>query len=133
MMNSTPSSETANTQRRWVLVVILIGLILVAVFSFRAIRSFIQIQRTGLQPGETDVELIRGWMTVPYIARVYDVPEEYIFTSLHLSPQEHQQSSLSDINRLLKPGQPGYALDQVKEAIRQYKRTHPPQETPTPP
>ena len=77
-MTQSPQSSPASSRLERILPIglIVFGLILVGFFSFRAARSFLRIQLTGLEAGVTDVELIRGWMTVPYIATAYGVPEE---------------------------------------------------------
>lgn len=63
---------------------IILSLVLITFFGIRTIVSYIRIQQTGLQPGVTDVEAIRGWMTIPYIATAYGVPEKYIFEQIGL-------------------------------------------------
>ncbi len=72
------ANKTAAAPSRWekrlTSGLIVLGLILVLFFGFRAVRSFLRIQFTSLEPGVTDVELIRGWMTIPYLATSYNVP-----------------------------------------------------------
>jgi hypothetical protein len=105
---------------------IILGLILMGFFGFRAMRSFLRIQFTGLEPGVTDVELIRGWMTVPYIATAYGVPEAYIFEQIGVPLQDNQAKSLRRLTADYIDGEPGALLSSVKAAIRQYQAEHPP-------
>lgn len=100
---------------------ILIGLLLVGVFGVRTVVSYIRIQRTGLQTGATDVEAIRGWMTIPYIAQAYGVPEEFIFAQVDIPQTDNQAKSLSQLNRSYAPGESAVILSRVKAAIRQYQ------------
>lgn len=101
---------------------IVLGLILVGFFGVRAIVSLVRIQQTGLQPGVTDVEAIRGWMTIPYIATAYGVPEERLFERVGIPAEGNRDKSLGQLNREYAFGQPAAVLNAVKEAIRQYQR-----------
>ncbi len=103
-----------------------VGIILIIFFGFRAVRSFLRIQFTSLEPGVTDVELIRGWMTIPYIAAAYDVPEEYIFEQIGIPQEGNQDKGLYRLNRDYFEGEPGAILKVIQEAITQYKAEHPP-------
>ena len=105
---------------------IALGLILVGFFGVRAVVSFVRLQQTGLQPGVTDVEAIRGWMTVPYIATAYGVPEEYFFEHIGIPAEGNRDKSLGQLNREYAFGQPAAILNAVKEAIRKYQREQPP-------
>jgi hypothetical protein len=66
MSQSTQSSPAPSRRERILTIsLIVLGLILIGFFGFRGVRSFLRIQLTSLEPSVTDVELIRGWMTVP--------------------------------------------------------------------
>ena len=104
---------------------ILLGLLLVGLFGLRAVRSTIRIQQSGLKPGVTDVAEIRGWMTVPYIATAYRVPEDYLFEQIGLPQAGNRQKSLSQLNREYAPGAPGAIVSAVQAAIRRYQADHP--------
>jgi len=126
MMPSTKADSNSRPWQRYIpLGLILIGLLLVILFGARTVISYIRIQRTSLQPGVTDVEAIRGWMTVPYIAQAYGVPAEFIFTQIDIPATDNQTKSLSQLNRTYASGQPGVMLSKVKAAITQYQVAHP--------
>lgn len=124
---------TTPTPPRWerllTIGLIVLGLILILFFGVRTVASYIRIQQTGLQPGVTDVEAIRGWMTIPYIAQAYRVPEAYIFEQLGIPQAGNQNKSLGQLNRDYAPGERGLILTRVKEVLRQYQAENP---TPTP-
>jgi len=105
---------------------IVVGIVLILFFGFRAVRSFLRIQFTGLEPGATDVELIRGWMTVPYIATAYGVPEEYIFEQIGVPQEGNQEKALRRLNFDYFEGEPEAILKAVQGAITRYKAEHPP-------
>jgi hypothetical protein len=121
-----PSSTRSRREKILTAGLIVVGIILILFFGFRAIRSYMRIQWTGLEPGVTDVEAIRGWMTVPYIAVAYGVPEEYIFEQIGIPREGNQKKSLGRLNREYAPGQQAAILKAVKEAIKQYQAENPP-------
>lgn len=105
---------------------LVVGLLLMGFFGLRAARSYIRIQQTGLEPGVTDVEAIRGWMTIPYIAQAYQVPESFIFEQLDIPAEGNRKKSLRDLNREQASGNPGALTEVVKTAIRHYQAENPP-------
>lgn len=124
------ATESPSARSRWekriTTGLIVVGVFLIVFFGLRAARSFLRIQFTGLEPGVTDVEQIRGWMTIPYISKAYGVPEEYIFEKLQIPPEGSRKKSLGQLNREYASGQPMAIIDATKEAIKQYQAEHPP-------
>ncbi len=112
------------------LICILIGLGLVLLYGWRALRAFRHV-REG--PRETDVELIHDWMTVHYLSRVYQVPPDYIFDELGIPEAENRHKSIQQLNEELAPDEPGLILDQVKAIVLQFQAEHTPPEPPHPP
>lgn len=121
--------EKINKKRLICIGLVVLGLILTIMFSMRVVRSYLRIWQTGLEPGMTNVEAIRGWMTIPYIAKSYGVPEEYIFEQLDISPQGNRRRALHDLNQEYMAGDPGEIIEDVQRAIEQYQAKH---GTPTP-
>jgi len=127
MSQPTKSSPTRSRRERILTTgLIVVGIILILFFGFRAVRSFLRIQFTSLEPGVTDVELIRGWMTVPYIATAYGVPEEYIFEQIGVPEKGNQDKGLYRLNLDYFEGEPEAILKVIQEAIRKYQAEHPP-------
>lgn len=126
MSQSTPPSGRSSRRERIIIIsLIVLGLVLVLFFGFRAVRSYIRIHQTGLHPGVTNVEAIRGWMTIPYIAKAYHVPPNYLFEKVGIPPTGNQDKSLGQLNREYNL-EPMAVLNTVKDAIRQYQAEHPP-------
>jgi hypothetical protein len=123
------SSKSTSKSQRWerylTKILIIAGLILIIWFGIRSAVSAIRVWRTGLQPGVTDVEAIRGWMTIPYIAQAFDVPEEYLFESLGISAEGNRRKSLGKLNRQFAPGERRAVLTRLKTAIRRFQTEHP--------
>jgi hypothetical protein len=126
-MTQANNSSPTRSRREKILTIglIVVGLILILFFGFRAGRSFLRLQLTGLEPGVTDVELIRGWMTVPYIATAYGVPEEYIFEQIGVPQEGNQKKALRRLNIDYFGGEPEAVLKAVQKAIKQYQAEHP--------
>jgi hypothetical protein len=128
-------AKVSKKQRALVIGLIALGVLFTAFFGMRVFHSFREFNgRRPPPPGrpgkvETDVELIRGWMTVPFIAELYRVPEPALFDALKISPDEEtREKSLRDLNREYYPDADSFVLDTVKEAVR--KLQPPPPDSP---
>jgi hypothetical protein len=70
--------------------IVLTGILLVlalicTVFATRAtVSAFQSFQQENKLTKQGDVHSIRSWMTVPYISRVCQIPESYLYDALHL-------------------------------------------------
>lgn len=125
-LTPTPPNLTPTRWRRFVpIALIVLGLLLISWYGVRTARSYWQIQQTGLQPGVTDVTAIRGWMTVPYIAKAFGVPADYIFEQLQIPPTDNHDKSLRQLNRQYASDQPGLIVQQVQAALRAYQSQPP--------
>lgn len=126
------SSKPRPQQRSLVIVLIVIGILLTVFFGLRAFHALRKFDGHRPPPAgkvETDVELIREWMTIPFIARMYRVHEEIIFEALEISPKENRDKSLEDINQEYYSEADGLVLEKVKAAIL----ANQPPPTPVPP
>jgi len=125
----TSSANSTFTSRGWqrhlTTILIVAGLLLVIWFGMRSVVSAIRVWRTGLQPGVTDVEAIRGWMTITYIARAFGVPEEYLFEAVGIPVEGNRRKSLGKLNREYTPGERGVILKRLKVAILRYQTEQP--------
>jgi hypothetical protein len=117
-------------QRTLVLGLIVIGVLLAGFFGLRAVFAFREFRRHGPPPlphfealsqqqnAETDVELIRDWMTVPYISQTYQVHPKVIFDALVIPPRGNEGKSLAQLNGEFFPQSPGLVIELVKAVIR---------------
>jgi hypothetical protein len=124
-------------QRALIIGLIALGVLIVAFFGVRAVRAFTHIRDGGFGPGrphsepsETDVELIRDWMTISYIARTYGVPDHMLFKELGIPEEGNREKSLKELNEEFFIYQSDYALKTVKKAIADHRP--PPRPTPSP-
>lgn len=133
-------------QRTLVLGLVVIGVLLAGFFGLRAVFAFREFRRHGPPPlppleafsqqeAETDAELIRDWMTVPYISQTYQVHPKVIFDALGIPPRGNEGKSLAQLNEEFFPQSPGLVLELVKAVIRAHLPvpTVVPPATPVPP
>lgn len=117
--------------RRWLTAVFIIGgLAIIIVYSLRTYRSFRQmrfVQAQGLEDGTANLDAIRPWMTIGYIAVAYAVPEEYIYAELEIPfERRNRRDTLRQLNRQYDLGQESESeslkiIGDVQAAITTYR------------
>lgn len=130
------SSKAHPQQRALVIGLIFVGVLFTAFFGVRALHAFRKFN--GHRPpfpekAETDVELIRDWMTVPFVSRMYHVPEEIIFDALEISAKNNRDKSLTDLNQEYHPDADGFVMDLVRTTILAHQASRPPTPDSAPP
>jgi len=126
-------SKSTPRQRAFVIGLIIIGIIFSAFFGMRAVHAYKKfIGHRPPKPGqvETDVELIRGWMPIPFVAKTYRVPEKEIFAALNIPPLGNHNKSIEDLNQDFYPDKDGFVLRVVKTTILAHQTPLPPELTP---
>jgi hypothetical protein len=114
---------TPARQRNLVTGLIIIGLIIAGFFGLRAARVFRQFREHRPPPllaaehAETDVNLIRDWMTIPFIARIYRVPPNLLFDALEIPAHRNQEKSLKQLNEEYFPKVQGIVLEKIKATV----------------
>jgi hypothetical protein len=124
-------------QRTLMLGLIIIGFVIAGFFGLRALFALREFRRHGGPPPplaqafdktpketmETDVELIRDWMTVPYIGMTYHVRPKTLFDALGISPQEqeNEEKSLLQLNEEYFPDAPGIVIELVKATVKAHQ------------
>lgn len=113
------------------IVLVVVGLGLVIFFGLRSARSFREmkyIREQGLDQGTANVEAIRPWMPVQFVAVAYGVPQEYLFAELDIPfDQRNSHDTLFNLNRKYDFGWPSERgqeppiIDKVREAIIKYQ------------
>lgn len=111
-------------QRKFIAGLIVIGLIVMVVFGVRTLRAFRQFHghrpapALGDQRVETNADLIRDWMTLPYISITYRLPPDLLYEALEIPPAGNKKKSLKQLNDEYFPETPGLVLELVKAAVR---------------
>jgi len=122
-------AQATPKQRALVIGLIILGILFTAFFGMRVFHAFKKFDGHRPPPHgkvETDVELIRDWMTVSFIARTYRVPEPIIYDALKIPPQGNHDKSLKDLNHNYYPNANGFVLDTVKTTIVAHQPPTPP-------
>ena len=110
-------------QRALVIGLILVGLVIAGFFGMRTVRAFRQFHGHRPPPPfatehvETDVDLIRDWMTIPFISKMYHVPPRVLFDVLAIPEQKNKEKSLKQLNDEYYPQTEGIVLEKVKAVI----------------
>ena len=116
------NNQINSRQRNFVVGLIIIGLMIIGFFGLRTARAFRQFHGHRPPPPfsehvETDVELIRDWMTVPFISRMYHVPERFLFDALEIPEHGNKEKSLKQLNEEYYPQAQGIVLEKIKTII----------------
>jgi hypothetical protein len=113
-------------QRVLVTVLIGLGLLIVGFFGYRTIHALREFRNhrpppqfpSENQQPETDVELIRDWMTIGFISHMYRVHPRLLYEALDIRPNENEEKSLKQLNDEYFPDQPGHVMQIVKATIQ---------------
>ena len=116
---------TLRRQRTLILLLVLAGALSVVLFGARTLRALRDFREQGPLPAppnvsdhaQTNVERIRSWMTVPFIARMYRIPSSVLFEALEISPRGNEEKSLTQLNEQYFPGVPGIVEAKIKAAV----------------
>jgi hypothetical protein len=92
-----PSTPRSAYRRVLTITLVVIGVGLVGFFGLRAYRAYTRFHPDAPVAGLRDVEAIRGWMTLPYIARAYGVPEDSLFAALALPKPGNTRLSIKQL------------------------------------
>ena len=92
-----PSTPRSAYRRVLTIILVVIGVALVGFFGLRAYRAYTRFQPDAPVAGLRDVEAIRGWMTLPYIARAYGVSEDALFEALTIPKAENARLSVKQL------------------------------------
>ncbi len=94
-----------------------------AIQTVQAIQRFEETRNLTLSG---DVSTISDWMTLPYVARVYHVPENYLDQWLHISNrQSARHATLRSLaGRLNRPVDS--LIRDIQKAILTYRKQHAP-------
>ena len=116
---------TPARQRLLFISLIVMGLIFVVFFGVRFVHAFKEFNghrprhfsQLQSEPAETDVTLIRDWMTIGYLSHAYQLPPNLLYEALNIPPRGNEHKSLKQLNKKYYPEAPGIVVEKVKAAI----------------
>ena len=117
---------TPSRVRTLIFVLIFIGGLIVGFFGLRTLHAIRELgghrpppppSAAEAEGSETDVELIREWMTIPFISKMYHVPPNVLFDALGIPANKNQEKSLKRLNREYFPQAEGIVLEKIKAAV----------------
>jgi hypothetical protein len=119
---------------------IILGVAITLFFGMGALRAFRHMDGRGPfnekppAANQADVTLIRDWMTVPYVAKMYDVPQNAIFKNLEIpEDSKNKKLSLEQLNDKYYPDQEGRVLAQTQALMQAFQKQEPPPPFPSTP
>ncbi len=120
---------TPSAQRTLTLLLLISGILLATFFGLRTLHAFKHFRghrppppsaSEAKQP-ETNVELIREWMTIPFISKTYHVPPPVLFDALGIPQNGNSEKSLAQLNKEYFPEEDGKVIETIKTVIREYQ------------
>lgn len=109
---------------------VFIGLGLSFHFGGRTLESYRQVRyihEQGFDMGDADINAIRPWMTIHFVAAVYAVPQEYIYAELGIdSTRRRRNIDVRHLNEDLRLGRSenGHypaVIDRLRQIILVYR------------
>jgi hypothetical protein len=114
------------TPKRWrtlILGLLTTGVIIVGLFGLRTLRLLREFREHrppppfASEPVETDVELIRDWMTIPFVAKMYHVRPHILFEALGIPERGNRDKSLRQLNEEYFPEAQGIVEEKIKAVV----------------
>lgn len=111
-------------QKNFVTGLIILGLIFVIFFGLRTARAFREFRDHRPPPPfdtehiETDVNLIRDWMTIPFISKMYHVKPHLLFEALEIPEQGNREKSLKQLDEEYYPQAEGIVIEKVRASVQ---------------
>ena len=112
--------------RTLIFVLIFMGGLIVGFFGLRTLHAIRELgghrpppppSAAEAEGSETDVELIREWMTIPFISKMYHVPPYVLFDALGIPANKNREKSLKRLNREYFPQAEGIVLEKIEAAV----------------
>lgn len=109
--------------RTLIFVLIFVGGVIVGFFGLRTLRAFREFRGHPPAPAsaaeriELDVGLIRDWMTIPFISKMYRIPSDVLFDALEIPAKGNREKSLKQLNEEYFPQAVGIVLGKVRAAV----------------
>ena len=116
------------TRRRYLVAFVAVAFVVTLACGGRAAwRLYHRLTGPPPPPRQTDVSMIAGWMSVPYVGRTYRVPPPELYRALGVSPEGHRATTLDAI--ALETGRSSAeVLGIVRTTVESWQEANPPPE-----
>jgi len=98
--------------------------------TLKAVDAF---QQESMLTRAGDVQAIRPWMTIPYIAQTYHIPESYLYQELKLTSSRQLSHSTLHVLAAYHQRSVDDLIRQLQKAILTYRKQHSHPLSPRPP
>ncbi len=105
-----------------VLLLLALGITLLAANA--TLNAFHGLQKQQERARSGDVALIRPWMTVPYLAHIYHVPEDYLYQQLEIKNDRHSRASTLQVIAANKNVPVDGIIRKAQSSIVHYRNDH---------
>jgi len=103
------------------LMLALAATVFAAIATVQAIQGF---QQQNSLVRADDVRSVSDWMTIPYIARTYHVPEDYLYQWLHITSVQKPRHATLRLLAIQYHRTVTSMIQSVQSAIRAYRTQH---------
>ena len=109
---------------------VVLACIVLCIAMFLSVKiSYEMKHRPFPRPREVNVSLIQPWMTIHYISRTYQVPEDILLKELSVSTSNTRTMTVSKIASLQNK-KISEVVEQVRDIVSQYQQSY---KSPPPP
>jgi hypothetical protein len=106
-----------------VLLLLAIGIAIIATLA--TIQAYRGFQKQSSLVKADDVRSVSDWMTIPYIARTYHVPEDYLYQWLHITDRQKPVHATLRLLAARYHRSVTSVIQSVQAAIQEYRAQHP--------
>jgi hypothetical protein len=106
-------------------VLLLVALFCVVLSAKSTMQTVQKFRQENAMARSGDVRTVDQWMTIPFIAHTYHVPESYLYAQLHLSNSRTLQRMTLQVLAMGDNRPVSHLISEVQRAILMYRQLHP--------
>ncbi len=105
-------------------ILLLLALFCVAFSAKSTMQTVQKFRQQNAMANSGDVRTVDQWMTIPYIAHTYRVPETYLYSQLHLSNSRTLRHTTLEVLATRYKQPTSHLISEVQQAILAYRKLH---------
>ena len=110
--------------RRWLIAGLVVLIVLGLAVAGLSARRMFRRPRGPLPPRQTDVSLIAGWMTMPYVSRTFGVPPDELFKGVGIARQGNERKSINELASAAGRA-PDELVAALQATVKDFQASHP--------